>query len=597
MHGNFLPVRKRTVRSTLLETYSLIILVSFLALALIVAAIQIPRTREQTFSVLRQNAQSVASGINTECDQMRTIALNISYATQLQDRLILINTSGSTGVAAKLSMILSLIVFPNRPVDQIDLYTFEGESVHTGLRNEQAKVRAEDQPWYPMLSQTDDHILLFWSGPEQSLNKYISDPSDRQFISLVMQNRDQFNNPCGYIQIRQRVSRVFASVVNYNTAYGETICVFDADGRLIIPADRTDGEDIFRAVGEDSGGGEFRSVKLNGESVFLLSVPSGRAFTTVMIIRQRDLVRPVNQLIQNIVLVTLVALAVTILLSHLASRRITQPIDSLCRQISSMNLDRPAPLPAPKTELAELAALRTSFGHMQQSLSEHVSRLLLLQDQEMQSRMLALQAQMNPHFLFNSLAAIQAMSDAGMNEEVSVMCQSMSRILRYISSDSSQEVPLRDELRYTEDYLTCMVLRYQGDLEYEIRVPESMESVLVPKLCVQLLVENAIKFTTTLRPPYRIWIDGSLENDRYELRIRDNGPGFEEETLRELEERMEEIRRTSTLPSLKIQGMGILNVFIRYCLLYENRFTFRLENNPEGGACVVIGACMHESEI
>ena len=597
MHGIFLPSRKRTVRSTLLETYSLIILASFLALALIVSAIQVPRTREQTFSVLRQNTQAVASGIDIECDQMRTIALNISYATQLQDRLILINTSGITGVAAKLSMILSLIVFPNRPVDQIDLYTFEGESVHSGLRNGLARVRAEDQPWYPLLSESGERSLLLYTGPEDALNKFISDPSDRQFISLVMENRDQFNNPCGYIQIRQRVSRVFASVVHYGTAYGESLCVFGSDGRLIYPPDREGGAEIFRAAKAGSAAGEFRSVKLNGENVFLLSIPSGRAFTTVMIIRQRDLVRPVNQLIQNIVLVTLVALAVTILLSHLASRRITQPIDALCRQISSVDLNCPAPLPEPEKDLAELAALRASFGQMQQSLSDHVSRLLLLQNQEMQSRMLALQAQMNPHFLFNSLAAIQAMSDAGMNDEVSVMCQSMSRILRYISSDSSQEVPLRDELRYTEDYLTCMVLRYQGDLEYLIDVPGSMDAVLVPKLCVQLLVENAIKFTTTLRPPYRIRISGSRQGDQYELRILDNGPGFGADTLKELEERMEEIRRTSTLPSLKIHGMGILNVFIRYCLLYENRFTFRLENNPEGGACVVIGACMHESEV
>ena len=52
---------------------------------------------------------------------------------------------------------------------------------------------------------------------------------------------------------------------------------------------------------------------------------------------------------------------------------------------------------------------------------------------------------------------------------------------------------------------------------------------------------------------------------------------------------MEEIRRTSTLPSLKISGMGILHVYIRFFLLYGEQFVFRLENNPEGGACVVIG--------
>ena len=83
----------------------------------------------------------------------------------------------------------------------------------------------------------------------------------------------------------------------------------------------------------------------------------------------------------------------------------------------------------------------------------------------------------------------------------------------------------------------------------------------------------------------------------YALRILDNGPGFGEETIRALEAQMDEIRRTRTLPSLKINGMGILHVFIRFCLLYDNQFLFRLENNPEGGACVTIGASIHESEV
>ena len=83
----------------------------------------------------------------------------------------------------------------------------------------------------------------------------------------------------------------------------------------------------------------------------------------------------------------------------------------------------------------------------------------------------------------------------------------------------------------------------------------------------------------------------------YELRIRDNGPGFDPETRAALTAQMEEIRRTATLPSLKIQGMGILHVYIRFFLLYGEGFVFRLENNPEGGACVVIGGEWHGQAV
>ena len=85
-------------------------------------------------------------------------------------------------------------------------------------------------------------------------------------------------------------------------------------------------------------------------------------------------------------------------------------------------------------------------------------------------------------------------------------------------------------------------------------------------------------------------------NVLHPLSIRDNGPGFEAETLAALEEQMREIQRTGTLPSLKINGMGILHVYIRFRLLYDE-FCFRLENNPEGGACVTIGAKTNEQSV
>ena len=327
-------------------------------------------------------------------------------------------------------------------------------------------------------------------------------------------------------------------------------------------------------------------------------MPAGRGqFYTVMSIREADLFRSVRDQSVTILLITLGTLILTVLASVLVSRRITRPLADICDQIGQIGLENPAPLPEVDSDIREIQTLHTTFSRMQSTLSGNVTKLLELQNQEMQSRMLALQAQMNPHFLFNSLQAIQAMADEGMDAEIAEMCQSMAGILRYISSDSAQQVPLEKEILHTKDYLRCMEIRYQGDLTCETDLPEKMNPVLVPKLCVQLLAENAIKFTTMQRPPYRIRIEGTVSGDHYELRIRDNGPGFEEETKKALTEQMVEIQRTSTLPSLKINGMGILHVYIRFFLLYGEDFIFRLENNPEGGACVVIGGKRNEQAV
>lgn len=587
--------RGRTVRGTLLGTYTVLILLAFAVLATAFSLIHGNRVRSEVLNTLSQQAQSMAAAADREIDQMRTMAMNITYSTRLQDRLYLRQgtSGGLSDEADRLSMILSLIVFPNRPIDQINLYTRDGIRISSGMDNEITRDGAETKPWYGPLSEQENAQLLFYSGRDEKLSKYVTDAYGKEFVTLVLENYDNFGTRCGYIEIRQRISRILSAMMAYRPGFGESVFFFDREGKQIFPA--AEEETLFALAADRGFPGAFTAA---GDGRLLCCVPAGRGqFYTVMSIREADLFRSVRDQIVTILLITLGALVVTVLASGLVSRRITRPLADICDQVGRIELEHPEPLPAVDSDIREIQTLHTSFSRMQETLSGHVAKLLELQNQEMQSRMLALQAQMNPHFLFNSIQAIQAMADEGMDAEIAEMCQSMAGILRYISSDSAQLVPLEKEIRHTKDYLRCMEIRYQGDLACEVILPPEMDPVPVPKLCVQLLAENAIKFTTTRRPPYRIRIEGTMSGDCYELRIRDNGPGFDPETRAALTAQMEEIRRTATLPSLKIQGMGILHVYIRFFLLYGEDFVFRLENNPEGGACVVIGGKWHGQAV
>ena len=580
--------RERSIRATLLGSNVILILLSFTVLAIVFSLIHGSQVRKQTLDTLEQQARIVASSADREIDQMRTMAMNITYSTRLQDRVYLRRNAagGQPGEADRLSMILSLIIFPNRPIDQINLYTKDGMCVSSGLRNEVTEDSAEDKPWYPLLDGEETQHLLYYSGQDEALSKYITDAYGREFISFVIRNYDNFGNPCGFIEIKQRVSRILSAMISYRSGFGEKLFFFDREGKQVYPMGEAEESPLMAGEAENAPYG----FHPDGKGTQICPISCGRGeFRMVMTISGNDLMQPVRVQILIILLITLGTLLLTVISSILVSRRITQPLAEICEQIEAIDIEHPAPLPELHTDIREMQTLHNAFSTMQTTLSDHVTRMLELQNQEMQSRMLALQAQMNPHFLYNSLKAIQAMSDEGMNDGVAEMCQSMASILRYISSDSAQLVPLEKEISHAREFLRCMEIRYQGDLTCEVNVPEELNPVQVPKLCVQLLAENAVKFTTTRKPPYRVRIDGKSTGTGYELSIRDNGPGFEKETLAALEMQMKEIRQTSTLPSLKISGMGILHVYIRFFLLYGENFVFRLENNPEGGACVVIG--------
>ena len=100
--------------------------------------------------------------------------------------------------------------------------------------------------------------------------------------------------------------------------------------------------------------------------------------------------------------------------------------------------------------------LRDSLNSAMRSQKASTQAMLLLKEQELQAQMLALQAQMNPHFLYNSLNTIGAMAEEGMNSEVTKMCQDITSILRYISSDKESVSTVEEELEHCDLYLKCI---------------------------------------------------------------------------------------------------------------------------------------------
>lgn len=591
-------MKLHTIRATLFATYSIIILISFTAFSAYFVNAQTQNLRDQTFAALKQNAQSVALAIDSELTQMNMVAMNVSYSNLVKDTFYSYlrgkqaqNTLSTFENAKMLGELLTSILGPNRPVDQINLYALDQGVVASGLSNETRDNKAEEQPWFEALQSSDLRKTVYYKGQDTYLSRYYTDPDGKRFISFVRRYYDVFSNPQGYVEIQKSLRKMLSSAINYESLYGESILVLDQDGASMSPLD-TPWSDVLSFLREQGYPGDFFELKANTTSrdAFSLCIPSAQSdFVTVLLINRSDVFVPVAKYLRDIILPLSMTLLFALALAFVASKRITRPIRAIYHEVRHFDLEKHRDRKEPPTNIIELAALHDSFFDMQAKVEASLQKQLLLQRQEMQSRMLALQSQMNPHFLYNSLAAIQSMAEEGMAEEIVTMCQAMSRILRYISSDTGMSVRLFDEMQCTEDFLKCMVIRYQGDLSYDTDVPERLMDVQVPKLCLQLLVENAVKFVSTNRPPWHIHISGSHTADRYEVTVSDNGPGFDEQTLQELNESIRVINETGLLPSLSIGGMGLLNIYIRYRMLNSQDVIFVIANNIGGGASVTMG--------
>ncbi|MCJ7666261.1 MAG: sensor histidine kinase, partial [Actinobacteria bacterium] len=128
-----------------------------------------------------------------------------------------------------------------------------------------------------------------------------------------------------------------------------------------------------------------------------------------------------------------------------------------------------------------------------------------------------------------------------------------------------------------------------GKFFYDMHIPSNLKKVKIPKLSIQPLVENAIKYMGKVSPPWRISLKGWYSESGFRINVSDNGGGFSKEELERINKKMKLFDENNTLPSLKLDGMGILNIYIRLKLSYNDMAYFTLENTI-AGASITFGA-------
>jgi two-component system sensor histidine kinase YesM len=212
---------------------------------------------------------------------------------------------------------------------------------------------------------------------------------------------------------------------------------------------------------------------------------------------------------------------------------------------------------------------------------------LTVKEQELAKKMefKALQAQINPHFLYNSLESILWMAEAGNKEDIITMTKSLSSFFRIILSKGDEKITLRDELSHITSYLVIQKLRYRDILSYEIDVPEELMEYRIIKIVLQPLVENALYHgIKNTRLMGKVRIQGRELEDQIVLIVDDNGVGMSEEKLAELQQLFTSEYHLGTSSS----SYGLRNVNQRLKLEYGDNYRLRITSVLGKGTRVII---------
>ena len=220
----------------------------------------------------------------------------------------------------------------------------------------------------------------------------------------------------------------------------------------------------------------------------------------------------------------------------------------------------------------------------------------------------AMEAQLNPHFLYNTLSVIGMTGLASGNMDVSNMCTELSQLLRYSLSYTGQSVILSQEIDNARHYLYIMKIRYEDDLEYEWQLDESLNSITVPKLILQPLIENCFQHGfhqagVEIPPPWKISIRSHCDDTRWYLSISNNGAPFPEEKLTALHQKLSGFTFTGNQDmdyenTFRHQGYGLENTILRFHIYYRGEEYFHVsKNDSDNLTTVTIGGPLKPEKL
>ncbi len=203
----------------------------------------------------------------------------------------------------------------------------------------------------------------------------------------------------------------------------------------------------------------------------------------------------------------------------------------------------------------------------------------------------ALQSQINPHFLYNTLDCIKGYGYLSNSTEIVEIINALSSMMRYcIKGDDI--VPLQSELNNIRCYLDIIHMRYEDRFEFMIDIPEAYWTVLLPRLILQPIVENAIRHGLDQKLSKGILKITSVVEEgavgALTILIQDNGPGMDETTLKRINDYLQQSNDINFLQASSDQGLALINIQIRLIRLFGTQYRISIESVPDQGTCVKV---------
>ena len=512
---------------------------------------------EYTHTIIQQMNQNIDSYI----DYMENIAYLISSNEDVQDYLFdeKIDNEGRYRILNQFQTILD----SRSDIRNVGIISKNGRMlINDGSKSVNQDLDLNTQEWYATALEkpngsilTSSHVQHIISGERPwviTLSRGIRDRSgsgEKEGVFFIDLNYSAISGLCdqstvgtkGYAFILDAKGNIVYHPQQqqlYNELQTENIS-------LIMD---TDEDTVLTGTGNDG-------------KLYSISRSEKTGWTVVDCTNVKELLSKSRQAQSVYVLTAIILVIVALLFSRFMARSITLPIQKLRDSMKKVQEGDFSVSDVVVDSKNEIGSLTKSFDVMTHRIHELMEQNVHEQEEKRKSELKALQSQINPHFLYNTLDSIIWMAEGKKNEEVVLMTASLARLLRQSISNEDEVVPIANEVEYARGYLTIQKMRYKDKLEFQIEVDSSILYIPLIKLVLQPIIENAIYHGLKYKESKGLLIvKGFMKDGNAVLQVIDDGVGMDEETLAHIYDKHK--------VNYHSNGVGVYNVQKRLKLYY-----------------------------
>ena len=554
-------------------SYKFVAAIAVLLLALMIAGFLLLNrqlVRNTEYDILQsysREVRQIAANLDTYTNGLEDTLLSLLCDTRLQESIN--RPMADETLENQLAEIRTLrevvnSVEGNRQVDRVRLYLSDEKMLTRERVNFFSHTDALTTPEYREME--GKKMSLHWMGEHRVQTPY----TDDEYVTLGLRYRTNFlSESRNWALILLDISpRVFTEALEQaaNSFPGAQAVILDSTGAVMVGAAHPETLSAFPPSGAQNG-----FFDCSGKEYAFICQPISAENWSILVTLPRESLRSSQQVLFSAMLFVLSLLIIALLALIciiLYSRSIRRYINALNESLQQSGNAETTSIPS---HLA-LFNLDRNIAYLLETNRRLTASKLEAQLRERDVTLQALQAQINPHFLYNTLDAINWMAIREQASDVSEAITTLADYFRLSLSHGRSIVTLQEDAEITRKYLALYKHRYDYTYDVEwILQPESL-SCLLPKLTLQPLVENALRHGIFMRDQKeggKLTIRSSVEDGHPMLIVQDNGPG--------LKGGMDEKK-----------GFGLENVRRRLDLYYNNRYSLELKSLPEGGVQVIV---------